>query len=50
MRLLRPFYYEDTDLGLMAWKRGWKLLYQPKSVVFHEHRGTIGKTYLPGLH
>ncbi len=43
--LLRPFYYEDTDLGLMAWKRGWKLLYQPKSVVFHEHRGTIGKTF-----
>lgn len=43
--LLRPFYYEDTDLGHMAWKRGWKLLYQPASVVFHEHRGTIGKTF-----
>jgi len=45
--LLRPFYYEDTDLGHMAWKRGWKLLYQPASVVFHEHRGTIGKRYSP---
>ncbi len=43
--LLRPFYYEDTDLGHMAWKRGWKLLYQPASIVFHEHRGTIGKRF-----
>ena len=41
--LLRPFYLEDTDLGYLAWKRGWKVLYQPRSVVFHEHRGTIGK-------
>src|SRR5258706_504275 len=40
--LLRPFYLEDTDLGYLAWKRGWKVLYQPRSVVFHEHRGTIG--------
>lgn len=43
--LLRPFYLEDTDLGYQAWKRGWKVLYQPKSVVFHEHRGTIGKRF-----
>ncbi|HYO80167.1 MAG TPA: glycosyltransferase [Bryobacteraceae bacterium] len=43
--LLRPFYLEDTDLGLLAWKRGWKVLYQPRSIVFHEHRGTIGKKF-----
>jgi GT2 family glycosyltransferase/glycosyltransferase involved in cell wall biosynthesis len=43
--LLRPFYLEDTDLGHMAWKRGWKVLYQPRSIVFHEHRGTIGKHF-----
>jgi GT2 family glycosyltransferase len=43
--LLRPFYLEDTDLGFMAWKRGWKVLYQPRSVVYHEHRGTIGKRF-----
>ena len=29
----------------MAWKRGWKVLYQPRSVVYHEHRGTIGKKF-----
>ncbi len=43
--LLAPFYLEDTDLGFMAWKRGWKVLYQPRSVVYHEHRGTIGKRF-----
>jgi GT2 family glycosyltransferase/glycosyltransferase involved in cell wall biosynthesis len=43
--LLAPFYLEDTDLGYMAWKRGWKVLYQPASVVYHEHRGTIGKKF-----
>ncbi len=43
--LLRPFYLEDTDLGYGAWKRGWKVLYQPRSVVYHEHRGTIGKRF-----
>ena len=43
--LLRPFYLEDTDLGFMAWKRGWQVLYQPRSVVFHEHRGTIGRHF-----
>jgi GT2 family glycosyltransferase len=43
--ILRPFYLEDTDLGYLAWKRGWKVLYQPRSVVYHEHRGTIGKKF-----
>lgn len=45
--ILKPFYYEDTDLGFMAWKRGWKVLYQPQSVVHHEHRGTIGRKFSP---
>lgn len=43
--LFAPFYLEDTELGYLAWKRGWKVLYQPRSVVFHEHRGTIGKRF-----
>ncbi len=43
--LLAPFYLEDTDLGYMAWKRGWKVYYQPLSHVWHEHRGTIGKKF-----
>lgn len=43
--LLAPFYMEDTDIGYLAWKRGWKVLYQPRSIVYHEHRGTIGKKF-----
>ena len=43
--LLSPFYLEDTDLGYLAWKRGWKVLYEPRSIVYHEHRGTIGKRF-----
>lgn len=46
--LLRPFYLEDTDLGYLAWKRGWRVLYQPQSHVWHEHRGTIGKKFSAG--
>jgi len=44
-RLFEPFYLEDTDLGFLAWKRGWKVLYQPRSVVYHEHRGSIGRRF-----
>ena len=43
--LLEPFYVEDVDLGYMAWKRGWINMYAPNSVVYHEHRGTIGKRF-----
>ncbi len=43
--ILQPFYYEDTDIGYMAWKRGWKCMYEPASIVYHEHRGTIGKKF-----
>lgn len=45
--LFAPFYLEDTEIGFLAWKRGWKVLYQPRSVVWHEHRGTIGRTFSP---
>ena len=43
--ILAPFYMEDVDLSYMAWKRGWVNLYAPRSVVHHEHRGTIGKHF-----
>ena len=45
--LLAPFYLEDTDIGYLAWKRGWKVFYEPASKVWHEHRGTIGRKFLP---
>ena len=45
MNCWRPFYLEDTDIGYLAWKRGWKVLYEPASKVWHEHRGTIGRKF-----
>lgn len=43
--LFHPFYVEDTDLGMQAWKRGWRVLYEPRSRVWHQHRGTIGRKF-----
>lgn len=34
-RLYRPAYWEDTDLSYRAWRRGWRVLYEPRSVIFH---------------
>lgn len=39
------FYYEDVDLSYRAWKRGWKILYEPASTVHHENQGTSTKVY-----
>ena len=36
---------EDVDLSYMAWKRGWVNLYAPRSVLYHEHRGTVGRYF-----
>lgn len=40
-----PFYWEDVDLCMKAWKRGWRVLFEPESVVFHDHQSTIGGLY-----
>jgi GT2 family glycosyltransferase len=34
-RLYYPAYCEDLDLGFRAWRRGWKSIYEPKSIVYH---------------
>ncbi len=43
--IFRPFYYEDVDLCYRAWKRGWKVFYEPASVIYHEHGSTINRAY-----
>jgi GT2 family glycosyltransferase len=40
--LFNPFYWEDLDLCYRALKRGYKLLWDSKSQVFHDHELTIG--------
>lgn len=39
--LLAPFYWEDVELCYRAWKRGWEVRYEPRSVVFHQSSATI---------
>jgi len=43
--LFNPFYYEDTDLGFRAWRRGWKCKVVPESRVIHFHTGTIARSF-----
>lgn len=38
-----PFYSEDADLGYRAWKSGYRLLWEPKSIIEHKHESTMSK-------
>lgn len=33
-------YYEDVDLSLRLKRMGWKIIYEPKSIVYHVHAGS----------
>ena len=39
--LLSPFNWEDIDLSYRAWKRGWTVHYEPRSVAHHRTSATI---------
>ncbi len=39
--IYHPLYYEEIDLSYRALKRGWKVLYEPKSVAYHKVQSTI---------
>lgn len=44
--LYNPFYWEDIDLSYRALKSGYKIVFEPKSIVVHEHeKGAIKSTY-----
>lgn len=46
--LYKPFYWEDIDLSYRALKSGYKLIFEPKSIVIHEHeKGAIKQQYSP---
>ena len=36
-----PYYWEDTDLSYVAWKRGFRVLVEPRSIAYHRHHATI---------
>jgi GT2 family glycosyltransferase len=41
--LLAPAYWEDVDLSYRAWKRGFTVLYEPRSFVRHRVSSTMRK-------
>ncbi len=41
--LYEPFYWEDIDLSYRAWKIGWKIFYEPESIVYHKGHSTVLK-------
>lgn len=44
--IFNPFYWEDIDLSYRAGKRGYKILFESKSVVCHYHeKGIIHSNY-----
>ena len=45
--LYHPFYYEDVDLGMCAWRRGWTCVVVPESRVVHAESGTIKRSFKP---
>lgn len=38
--IYKPAYWEDIDLCWRARKKGWKILFEPKSIVYHQHETT----------
>lgn len=41
-----PFYYEDIDLSYRALKAGYAIVFEPSSIVVHEHeKGAIRRHY-----
>jgi len=42
-----PFYWEDVEWGLRAWRNGLQTLFHPGSIAWHRHRATVSKFYTP---
>ncbi|MBN1263834.1 MAG: glycosyltransferase family 2 protein [Candidatus Pacebacteria bacterium] len=41
--LYEPFYWEDVDLSYRAWKRGYRVLWEPEAVVHHLHEASVSR-------
>lgn len=39
--LYKPYYWEDTDLGYNAWKRGWTIRWGEDCLCIHDHKGSV---------
>ena len=41
--LFNPYYAEDVELGIRAWRMGWDLYFEPRAICFHDQSSTIKK-------
>lgn len=48
--IFNPFYWEDIDLSYRAVKAGYKILFDPTSIVVHEHEQGIIKQEYSAFH
>ncbi|MCM8757778.1 MAG: glycosyltransferase, partial [Candidatus Omnitrophica bacterium] len=39
--IYRPNSWEDIDIGYRAWKRGLKIIYEPRSLLYHKGKATV---------
>ena len=46
-RCYDPFYWEDADWGVAAWRDGLRTLFCPASKAHHLHRATTSRFYAP---
>ncbi|MBL8299182.1 MAG: glycosyltransferase family 2 protein [Rhodanobacteraceae bacterium] len=42
-RCYQPFYLEDVDWGVSAWRQGLRVVFCPSSLATHLHRATISR-------
>ena len=42
--LYHPYYSEDLDLGVRAWRHGWRSLFDPSASITHAREGSIRRT------
>jgi O-antigen biosynthesis protein len=43
--LYTPYAWEDLDLAYRAWKRGYKIVYEPRSVAYHKREATTRSSF-----
>jgi GT2 family glycosyltransferase len=48
--LFNPYYSEDVELGIRAWRLGWELYFQPNAICYHETSSTISKINSQKVH
>jgi len=49
-RLFYPMYCDDLDLGFRAWRRGWRSIYEPRSVLYHRDSGSSASKWVQENH